>query len=115
MERLDLFDFHLPEELIAQVPLENREASRLMVLDKETGEVKHDVFRHITDYLKPGDCLVLNDTKVLPARLHGVKEDTVQTLKFCCLNNRKKMNGKHLSSQPNGLKKGQQSFLVREN
>ena len=74
--KLDLFDFHLPEELIAQVPLENREASRLMVLDKESGEVKHDVFKHITDYLEPGDCLVLNDTKVLPARLHGVKEDT---------------------------------------
>jgi len=74
--KLDLFDFHLPEELIAQVPLENREASRLMVLDKETGDIQHDVFKHITEYLQPGDCLVLNDTKVLPARLHGSKEDT---------------------------------------
>ena len=94
--KLDLFDFHLPEELIAQVPLENREASRLMVLDKETGEVKHDVFKHITEYLEPGDCLVLNDTKVLPARLYGVKRIQVQTLKFCCLNKRKMMYGKHL-------------------
>ena len=74
--KLDMFDFHLPEELIAQVPLENRAASRLMVLDKKTGEVQHDVFSHITEYLNPGDCLVLNDTKVLPARLYGSKEET---------------------------------------
>ncbi|MBT2646926.1 tRNA preQ1(34) S-adenosylmethionine ribosyltransferase-isomerase QueA [Bacillus sp. ISL-34] len=74
--KLDMFDFHLPEELIAQVPLEDREASRLMVLDKETGELQHDVFSHITEYIKPGDCLVLNDTKVLPARLYGSKEGT---------------------------------------
>ncbi|MFS0765135.1 MULTISPECIES: tRNA preQ1(34) S-adenosylmethionine ribosyltransferase-isomerase QueA [Peribacillus] len=74
--KLDMFDFHLPEELIAQVPLEDREASRLMVLDKETGKLEHDVFSHITEYIKPGDCLVLNDTKVLPARLYGSKEGT---------------------------------------
>lgn len=74
--KVDLFDFDLPEELIAQVPLEDREASRLMVLDKESGQVTHDVFKHITEYIKPGDCLVLNDTKVLPARLFGNKEDT---------------------------------------
>ncbi|MFE4238769.1 tRNA preQ1(34) S-adenosylmethionine ribosyltransferase-isomerase QueA [Peribacillus butanolivorans] len=74
--KLDMFDFHLPEELIAQVPLEDREASRLMVLDKVTGELKHDVFSQITEYIKPGDCLVLNDTKVLPARLYGSKEET---------------------------------------
>ncbi|CAN7189528.1 tRNA preQ1(34) S-adenosylmethionine ribosyltransferase-isomerase QueA [Peribacillus frigoritolerans] len=74
--KLDMFDFHLPEELIAQVPLEDREASRLMVLDKETGKLQHDVFSHITEYIQPGDCLVLNDTKVLPARLFGSKEGT---------------------------------------
>ncbi|MET1179997.1 tRNA preQ1(34) S-adenosylmethionine ribosyltransferase-isomerase QueA [Peribacillus simplex] len=74
--KLDMFDFHLPEELIAQVPLEDREASKLMVLDKETGKLQHDVFSHITEYIKPGDCLVLNDTKVLPARLYGSKEGT---------------------------------------
>jgi S-adenosylmethionine:tRNA ribosyltransferase-isomerase len=74
--KVDLFDFHLPEELIAQTPLENREASRLLVLDKKTGELTHDTFRSILSYLKEGDCLVLNDTRVLPARLFGVKEDT---------------------------------------
>ncbi|RFU65843.1 tRNA preQ1(34) S-adenosylmethionine ribosyltransferase-isomerase QueA [Peribacillus glennii] len=74
--KVDLFDFHLPEELIAQVPLENREESRLMVLDKETGEIQHEIFKNITNYLSPGDCLVLNDTRVLPARLYGSKEDT---------------------------------------
>ncbi|WP_010678266.1 tRNA preQ1(34) S-adenosylmethionine ribosyltransferase-isomerase QueA [Bacillus timonensis] len=74
--KLDLFDFYLPEELIAQTPLENREASRLMVVDKETGEITHTHFRSILSYLNEGDCLVLNDTRVLPARLYGVKEDT---------------------------------------
>lgn len=74
--RVDLFDFHLPEELIAQTPLENRSDSRLMVLNKETGELQHDIFKHIGQYLKSGDCLVLNDTRVLPARLFGTKSDT---------------------------------------
>lgn len=74
--KVDLFDFHLPEELIAQTPLEDREASRLLVLDKQTGELTHDTFRSILTYLNEGDCLVLNDTRVLPARLFGVKEDT---------------------------------------
>ncbi|HZG69962.1 MAG TPA: tRNA preQ1(34) S-adenosylmethionine ribosyltransferase-isomerase QueA [Chondromyces sp.] len=74
--RVDDFDFYLPESLIAQTPLKERAESRLMVLDKETGEMKHEVFKHIISYLNPGDCLVLNDTKVLPARLYGVKEDT---------------------------------------
>ena len=74
--KVDLFDFHLPEELIAQVPLKTRTDSRLMVLDKQTGEIKHEVFKNITEYLREGDCLVLNDTKVLPARLFGVKNDT---------------------------------------
>ncbi|MFD0047886.1 tRNA preQ1(34) S-adenosylmethionine ribosyltransferase-isomerase QueA [Actinomycetes bacterium NPDC127524] len=74
--KVEMFDFHLPENLIAQVPLENREESRLMVLDKQTGSINHEVFKNITSYLKPGDCLVLNDTKVLPARLFGSKEDT---------------------------------------
>ncbi|KIL53361.1 S-adenosylmethionine tRNA ribosyltransferase [Jeotgalibacillus alimentarius] len=70
------FDFDLPEELIAQVPLEDRTSSRLMVLDKETGQVEHQSFTHILDYLHEGDCLVLNDTKVLPARLIGEKTET---------------------------------------
>jgi S-adenosylmethionine:tRNA ribosyltransferase-isomerase len=74
--KVDLFDFHLPEELIAQTPLEQRTHSKLMVLDKETGELSHDIFKNIKQYLQPGDCLVLNDTRVLPARLYGHKEDT---------------------------------------
>lgn len=68
------FNYELPEELIAQDPLEDRSASRLMVLDKNTGEFRHDVFHNITDYLNPGDCLVINDTKVIPARLIGNRE-----------------------------------------
>lgn len=74
--KVDLFDFHLPEELIAQTPLEQRDASRLMVLNKETGNVKHHMFHDLLDYVQEGDCLVLNDTRVLPARLFGTKEDT---------------------------------------
>lgn len=74
--KVDLFDYDLPEELIAQVPLKNRSDSRLMVLNKETGEIEHSVFKDMKQYLKKGDCLVLNDTKVLPARLLGVKKET---------------------------------------
>ncbi|MCM1057684.1 MAG: tRNA preQ1(34) S-adenosylmethionine ribosyltransferase-isomerase QueA [Firmicutes bacterium] len=70
------FYFDLPKELIAQDPLEDRSASRLLVLDKETGEVSHHIFREIVDHLKAGDCLVLNDTKVIPARLLGEREGT---------------------------------------
>ena len=70
------FYFELPPELIAQNPLEDRSSSRLLLLDKETGAVSHHIFREIIDYLNAGDCLVLNDTKVIPARLLGVKEDT---------------------------------------
>ncbi|XCP87176.1 tRNA preQ1(34) S-adenosylmethionine ribosyltransferase-isomerase QueA [Roseburia hominis] len=70
------FYFDLPEELIAQDPLEDRSGSRLLVLDKETGETSHHIFRDIAEYLEPGDCLVINDTKVIPARLIGEKEGT---------------------------------------
>ena len=70
------FDYDLPEELIAQDPLEDRSSSRLMVLDKKTGEVHHKHFTDILEYLHPGDCLVINNTKVIPARLFGAKEGT---------------------------------------
>ncbi len=70
------FYFDLPQELIAQDPLEDRTSSRLLVLDKKTGETSHHVFRDIVDMLQEGDCLVLNNTKVIPARLYGTKEDT---------------------------------------
>lgn len=75
MKRED-FNYELPEELIAQDPLEDRSSSRLMVLDKETGKVEHHVFREVIEYLEPGDCLVINDTKVIPARLIGSKVGT---------------------------------------
>ena len=70
------FYFDLPEELIAQDPLEDRSSSRLLMLDKNTGEVSHHIFKEVLDYLKEGDCLVLNNTKVIPARLLGEREGT---------------------------------------
>ena len=70
------FYFDLPEELIAKDPLEDRSSSRLLVLDKETGETSHHIFKEIVDYLNPGDCLVINDTKVIPSRLIGAREGT---------------------------------------
>ena len=79
------FYFDLPEELIAQVPILDRSSSKLMVLDKKTGEVSHKVFKDIIDYLNPGDCLVLNDTRVIPARLIGAKEDTGGKIEFLLL------------------------------
>ncbi|MDK2798501.1 MAG: S-adenosylmethionine:tRNA ribosyltransferase-isomerase [Clostridiales bacterium] len=84
MKRKDFY-YDLPEELIAQEPLNDRQMSRLMVLNKNTGEIRHDVFKNIIEYLNPGDCLVLNDTKVIPARLFGVKEDTGGKIEFVLL------------------------------
>jgi len=84
METKD-FDFYLPEELIAQTPLENRDHSRLMVLDKETGKIEHKHFYDIIDFLNNGDCLVLNNTRVLPARLIGEKEETGAKIEFLLL------------------------------
>lgn len=79
------FDYYLPEELIAQHPLEDRAASRLLILDKNTGEYKDETFRNIKNYLKPGDCLVLNDTRVIPARLYGTKKETGGAIEFLLL------------------------------
>lgn len=84
------FYFDLPEELIAQDPLEDRSASRMLVLDKKTGEREHHFFREITDYLAPGDCLVLNNTKVIPARLMGIKETTGAAVELLLLKRREK-------------------------
>ena len=75
MKRQDFY-YDLPEELIAQDPLEDRSSSRLLVLNKESGDVSHHIFKDIKDYLKEGDCLVINDTKVIPARLIGSKVGT---------------------------------------
>ena len=79
------FYYDLPQELIAQDPLEDRSSSRLMVLDKATGEVEHRHFKDIVDYLRPGDCLVINNTKVIPARLYGVKEGTEAKIEILLL------------------------------
>lgn len=86
MNLLD-FDYDLDETLIAQTPIEKRDASRLMVLDKKTGEVEHKHFYDIIDYLEKGDTLVLNDTKVLPARLIGTKEETNAVIEVLLLKN----------------------------
>lgn len=82
------FSYELPEELIAQDPLEDRSSSRLMLLDKETGAIEHKVFRDIIDYLNPGDCLVLNNTKVIPARLLGSREGTGAAIEVLLLKRR---------------------------
>ena len=83
--KVEDFDFHLPEELIAQTPLLDRTASRLMVVNPFTEELEHHQFGHIVDELQPGDCLVLNDTRVLPARLMGTKEDTGANIELLLL------------------------------
>lgn len=90
MEQIKKSDFYfeLPPELIAQDPLEDRSASRLLVLDRASGRTEHHIFREITDYLRPGDCLVLNNTKVLPARLMGVREDTGAAVEVLLLKRR---------------------------
>lgn len=82
------FYFDLPEELIAQTPIEPRDHSRLMILDKSTGEIQHKHFYDIVDYLEPGDCLILNDSRVLPARLYGIKEETGARVEFLLLENK---------------------------
>lgn len=84
------FYFDLPPELIAQDPLTDRSASRLLVLDKNTGEIKHEQFRNIINYLNPGDCLVLNDTRVIPARLHGIREGTGAAIEVLLLKRKEK-------------------------
>ena len=84
------FDFYLPEELIAQHPMEKRDEARLMVLDKKSGNIEHKVFRDVADYLEEGDCLVLNDTRVLPARLFGVKEGSGGKMEFLLLKRKEK-------------------------
>lgn len=84
------FYFELPQELIAQDPLEDRSGSRLLVLNQETGSVEHHIFHEIIDFLNPGDCLVLNDTKVIPARLLGIREDTGAAVEVLLLKRKEK-------------------------
>ena len=120
------FNFELPEELIAQDPLEDRSASRLLVLDKNTGEIEHRGFRDIISYLKKGDCLVINDTRVIPARLFGIKEDTEAKIEVLLLKRRenniwetlvkpgKKAKPGTVISFGNGLLKGTVIDVVEE-
>jgi len=82
------FNYELPERLIAQDPLEKRSNSRLMVIHRDTGELEHRVFKDVLEYLNPGDCLVINDTKVIPARLMGVKEETGAAIEVLLLKNK---------------------------
>ena len=84
------FYFDLPQELIAQDPLEDRSSSRLLVLDRQMGEIRHRHFTDILEYLQPGDCLVINDTKVIPARLFGVKKETQAKIELLLLKRREK-------------------------
>ena len=84
MKTSDFF-YELPQNLIAQTPVEPRDSSRLMVLDKTSGEIEHRIFRDLTDYLHDGDCLVLNDTRVIPARIYGVKKETGAVVEFLLL------------------------------
>ena len=79
------FYYDLPQELIAQTPIEPRDQSRLMVVDKNTGEVTHKIFKDLIDYLNPSDCLILNDTRVIPARIYGVKKETGAVVEFLLL------------------------------
>lgn len=87
MDKKDFY-YDLPEELIAQTPLKNRSESRLMRLNKRTGEISHDHFYDLPKFLKKGDCLILNDTKVMPARLYGAREDTGGAIEFLLLKKR---------------------------
>ena len=100
------FNYELPEELIAQTPLKVRDSSRLLMLDKETGEIEHKHFTDIIDYLEEGDTLVLNDTKVLPARLIGVKEETGAVIEILLLKNLEKDNWECLVKPARRVKTG---------
>ena len=87
MKRSEFF-YNLPKELIAQTPIEPRDSSGMLVMHKATGELEHKIFRDVTDYLKPGDCLILNNTKVLPARMYGTRVDTGAVVEFLLLTQR---------------------------
>lgn len=103
---VDLYDFELPESLIAQTPLKERSASRLLTLNKETGAMGHRTFTDIIDYLNPGDTLILNDTRVIPARLFGVKEDTGAKAEVLLLHNLGEDRWETLVKPGKKLKKG---------
>ena len=84
MKTSDFF-YELPQALIAQTPVEPRDSSKLLILNKNDGSTEHRIFRDLTDYLNPGDCLILNDTRVIPARIYGVKKETGAVVEFLLL------------------------------
>jgi len=104
--RTDDFDFNLPEKLIAQTPLEKRDESRLLILNKETGKIEHSHFNKIIEYLEKNDVLVLNDTKVMPARIYGVKEETDAVIEILMLKEIKKDNWECLVKPAKRIKIG---------
>ena len=105
------FDYDLPHELIAQTPLKERDQSRLLVLDSKTGEYQDDYFYNVIDRLNPGDALVMNDSRVMPARLYGVKPETGGHVEVLLLNNTDETTGKRSSSQPS-VQKSVRKFLL---
>ena len=106
------FDYNLPEELIAQTPLKKRDSSKLLVLDKNNGDIKHETFSNITNYLRSGDVLVLNDTKVIPARLIGVKEETGAVIELLLLKDLGEDEWECLSKPAKRLKIGTSIFNI---
>ena len=101
--KLEDFDYELPERLIAQTPLKDRSSSRMLVLNKNTGVVEHKTFKNMIEYLDKGDTLVLNDTKVIPARLIGEKTDTKAVIEVLLLKILKEIFGKHFVNQQKEL------------
>lgn len=108
------FYYYLPEELIAQEPLYPRDMSRLLVLDRNSGEIKHTIFRNIIEFINPGDCLVLNNTRVIPARLFGIKKDTKSGIEFLLLN-RKNQNTWEVILRPGKKAKIGSKFIFGDN
>ena len=104
--KTDDFNYYLPEELIAQTPLKKRDASKLMIVDKKTGDITHDVFHNIINYLNKDDILVLNDTKVMPARIIGEKDDTGAVIELLLLKNITKDNWEVLAKPAKRIKIG---------
>ena len=104
--KTDDFDYELPEELIAQTPLEKRDNSKLMIVDKNSGEITHEKFSNIINYLNKDDILVLNDTKVIPARIIGIKEDTKAVIELLLLKNLENDNWECLAKPAKRIKEG---------
>lgn len=102
------FNYNLPENLIAQYPIEDREKSKLLIMDKDSGNLKHDTFTSIIDYLNEGDCLIFNDTKVIPARLYGYKKETKGKCEILLINETDKDIWKVLSKPAKKIKVGQE-------